>query len=55
MRPWLIPAALLTPSLAQAAGTLRFGLDFDLETFDPARSGSYIERAVNASLCGRVG
>jgi len=54
MRPLLIAAALLLPLQAQAAGTLRFGLDFDLNTFDPARSGSYIERVINASLCDQL-
>ena len=59
MRPWLIATALLAllsaaPTPAQAAGTLRFGLDFDLDTFDPARSGSYIERIVNLSMCDQL-
>ncbi len=36
---------------ARAAGTLRFALDFAPDTLDPATSGSYIERVVNASLC----
>ena len=57
MRPWLTPCLLLAASLsapAQAAGTLRFGLDFDFETFDPARSGSYIERVVNTAMCDQL-
>ena len=58
MRPWLIAALLaaapLPVSPAQAAGTLRFGLDFDFETFDPARSGSYIERVVNTAMCDQL-
>ncbi len=54
MRALLIAAALLSSTAAQAAGTLRFGLDADLDTFDPARSGSYIERAVSASLCDHL-
>ena len=54
MRPLLIAAALAFATTAHAAGTLRFGLDFDLDTFDPARSGSYIERAVNASMCDQL-
>ncbi len=45
---------LALASAAHAAGTLRFGLDFDVDTLDPARSGSYIERAVNASLCDQL-
>ncbi|MBV8913772.1 MAG: ABC transporter substrate-binding protein [Acetobacteraceae bacterium] len=54
MRPLVIVAALALSTTAHAAGTLRFGLDFDLDTFDPARSGSYIERAVNASMCDQL-
>ncbi|MFL5899449.1 MAG: ABC transporter substrate-binding protein [Solirubrobacterales bacterium] len=54
MRPLLIAAALALSTSTHAAGTLRFGLDFDLDTFDPARSGSYIERAVNASMCDQL-
>ena len=53
MRKLLLAAMLLTAQ-AHAAGTLRFGLDFDLDTLDPARSGSYIERAVNASMCDQL-
>lgn len=53
-RAALAGLALLLAVPAQAAGTLRFGLDFDLDTFDPARSGSYIERVVNASLCDQL-
>ena len=52
MRPWLVAsllfsAALIPISQAQAAGTPRFGFD----TFDPARSGSCIERVVNTAMC----
>ncbi len=54
MRPLLLAALIALPVSAHAAGTLRFGLDFDLDTFDPARSGSYIERAVNASMCDQL-
>ena len=59
MRRWCLAAALLLPMAAatvgaHAAGTLRFGLDADLDTLDPARSGSYIERAVNASRCDQL-
>ena len=54
MRVSLIAAALLVSGAAHGQGTLRFGLDFDLDSFDPARSGSYIERAVNASLCDQL-
>ena len=51
MRLWLLLAALLLPQAGHAAGTLRFGLDFDPDTLDPARSNSYIERAINTSMC----
>ena len=54
MRKTLIAAALAISTQAHAAGTLRFGLDFDLDTFDPARSGSYIERVVNAAMCDQL-
>jgi peptide/nickel transport system substrate-binding protein len=64
MRPRLA-ATLITAALAaalgsglaapaHAAGTLRFGLDFDFDTFDPARSGSYIERVVNTVMCDQL-
>ena len=51
MRKWLLLLALLLPSSGHAAGTVRFGLDFDPDTLDPARSNSYIERAINTSMC----
>ena len=59
MRRWLtasllLAAASLQPMKAHAAGTLRFGLDFDFEFFDPARSGSYIERVVNTAMCDQL-
>ncbi len=59
MRRWLtasllLAAASLQPMAAHAAGTLRFGLDFDFEFFDPARSGSYIERVVNTAMCDQL-
>ena len=56
MRLWPACAVLfaLQLSLAQAAGTLRFALDFDFDTFDPARSGSYIERVVNTAMCDQL-
>ena len=48
--------ALLVSTGAHAAGTLRFGLDFDFDSLDPARSGSYIERIVANSMCdGLIG
>ena len=51
MRTALILAALLLPFGAQAAGVLRFALDFDPDSLDPATSNSYIERAVATSMC----
>jgi hypothetical protein len=44
--------ALLTTG-AHAAGTLRFALDFDPDSLDPAVSNSYIERAVATSCATR--
>lgn len=59
MRAWPIAAVLFAVAQAcisqvQAAGTLRFGLDFDFDTFDPARSGSDIERVVNTAMCDQL-
>ncbi len=58
MRIWPIAAITLAAALsagaAHAAGTLRFALDFDFDTFDPARSGSYIERVVNTAMCDQL-
>jgi len=55
MRLLLIAAALLACNAhAWAAGTLRWGLDADLDTFDPARSGSYVERIVNSAMCDQL-
>ncbi len=50
----LLAVALMAVPRAHAAGTLRFALDFDFETFDPARSGSYIERVVNTAMCDQL-
>lgn len=59
MRPWLLAALLLAAApvvstSVHAAGTLRFALDFDFDTFDPARSGSYTERVVNTAMCDQL-
>lgn len=59
MRPWLTACILFAAashpvSSPHAAGVLRFGLDFDFEFFDPARSGSYIERVVNTAMCDQL-
>ena len=43
--------ALLLPFGAHAAGILRFALDFDPDSLDPAVSNSYIERAVATAMC----
>ena len=39
---------------AQAAGTLRFGLEFDPDVLDPARNGSYTDRIVFTSMCDQL-
>ncbi|MDT7953009.1 MAG: ABC transporter substrate-binding protein [Acetobacteraceae bacterium] len=59
MRLWpiatiMLAAAPLLAIPAHAAGTLRYALDFDFDTFDPARSGSYIERVVNTAMCDQL-
>ena len=56
MRAALVATCLLAlaPHAACAGGTLRFALDFDFDTFDPARSGSYIERVVNTAMCDQL-
>ncbi len=58
MRPWfaaaLLIAAAIVPYPAEAAGTLHFALDFDFDSFDPARSGSYTERVVNTAMCDQL-
>ena len=48
-----LAAALFCCSLsaAHAQATLRFALDFDPDSLDPAVSVSYIERAVATSMC----
>ncbi|HEY0420533.1 MAG TPA: ABC transporter substrate-binding protein, partial [Acetobacteraceae bacterium] len=47
-------AALLFSAQAQAAGTLRFGLEFDPDVMDPARNGSYTDRVVFTSMCDQL-
>ncbi len=39
---------------AQAAGTLRFGLEFDPDVMDPARNGSYTDRVVFTTMCDQL-
>ena len=50
-RPLAAALLCLSVTAAHAAGTLRFALDFDPDTLDPAVSFSYIERAVASSMC----
>jgi peptide/nickel transport system substrate-binding protein len=63
MRPRLIAAfkflALLAVALpaaipAQAAGPLRFGLEFDPDVLDTARNGSYTDRIVFTAMCDQL-
>src|ERR1035438_8425573 len=49
-----VPAGLLAGSTAHAAGTLRFGLDFDPDVLDTARNGSYTDRIVFTSMCDQL-
>ena len=44
-------ALLLVSSAAHAAGTLRFGLEFDPAVLDPAHETSYTNRIVFNSMC----
>lgn len=44
-------AALLATAPAHAAGTLRFGLEFDPDVLDPARNVSYTDRIVFNAMC----
>ena len=48
----LLLLALAAP--AQAAGVLRYGLEFDPDVLDPARAGSYTDRIVFASMCDQL-
>ncbi len=54
MRRLCLVLSVLCPLQAHAGGTLRFGIDFDYNTLDPARSGSYIERVVNTARCDQL-
>lgn len=56
MRSWvLIGVALLWfGASAQAAGTLRIGLNEDPDALDPARSGTFVGRIVFASVCDKL-
>ena len=47
----LLLAPLVTIASARAAGTLRFGLEFDPDVLDPARETSYTNRIVFSSMC----
>jgi peptide/nickel transport system substrate-binding protein len=39
---------------ARAAGTLRFGLEFDPDVLDTARNGSYTDRIVFTAMCDQL-
>ncbi len=39
---------------AFATGTLRYGLEFDPDVLDPARSGSYTDRIVSSWMCDQL-
>ncbi|MCW3476112.1 ABC transporter substrate-binding protein [Limobrevibacterium gyesilva] len=45
---------LMAAGGAQAAGTLRFGLEFDPDVLDTARNGSYTDRIVFTSMCDQL-
>jgi peptide/nickel transport system substrate-binding protein len=45
---------LVGPILAQAAGTLRIGLNEDPDALDPARGGSFVGRLVFAAVCDKL-
>ena len=54
LRILAVLALLFAASHAEAGGTLRFGLEFDPDVLDPARSGSYTDRIVFASMCDQL-
>ncbi len=53
MKRFVILLALLAHP-AFAAGTLRYGLEFDPDVLDPARSGSYTDRIVSSWMCDQL-
>ncbi len=50
----LLAILLLLTQSALAAGTLRYGLEFDPDVLDPARSGSYTDRIVSSWMCDQL-
>jgi len=50
----ILIALLLLTQPALAAGTLRYGLEFDPDVLDPARSGSYTDRIVSSWMCDQL-
>ena len=55
LRLWgLIAALLLVGASAQAAGTLRVGMQDDPDALDPALGGTFAGRIVFASLCDKL-
>jgi peptide/nickel transport system substrate-binding protein len=55
MRVWgLIAVLLLAGASAQAAGTLRVGMQDDPDALDPALGGTFAGRIVFASLCDKL-
>jgi len=50
----LAMATLLGSAPGWAAGTLRVGLNEDVDLMDPARAGSYVGRIVFAALCDKL-
>jgi peptide/nickel transport system substrate-binding protein len=51
MHKWIIAAAMMLGAGGALGQTLRIGLQDDLGTLDPHRSGQVVERIVFASLC----
>jgi peptide/nickel transport system substrate-binding protein len=47
-------AMLLLAGAAQAAGTLRIGLNEDPDVLDPARAGTFVGRIVFAAVCDKL-
>jgi peptide/nickel transport system substrate-binding protein len=55
VRLWgLIVAFVLVGASAQAAGTLRVGMQDDPDALDPALGGTFAGRIVFASLCDKL-
>ena len=50
----LVAALLVTAATAQAAGTLRIGMQDDPDALDPALGGTFAGRIVFASMCDKL-